>query len=88
MRAALALVADMKPTERPDALVIATDGGFFWPEFIEALSMPGLEKTAVIVLVVYKFNEDRYYTEQSTISELAQAMRARKKDAYLVQAWV
>ena len=88
MRAALAQVADEKPGNRPDVLIIATDGGYFWREYIEAMKMKGLEKTAVITLLVYKFDEDRYYNEQSNIQATAHELRKAKKDSYLVQAWV
>lgn len=88
MTAALRQVADEKPRERPDVLIIGTDGAFRWPRFLEALSDRRLDKTAVVLLCVYRFDEDEYYAKQGSIAQQAQAMKQRKRNAYLVQAWV
>ena len=88
MVAALRQVIDQKPQDRPDVLIIATDGVFNWRLFIDALADEGLEKTAVVVLCVYLFDSNAYYTQQNSIAELAQQMKARKRNTSLVQAWV
>ena len=88
MGAALRQVVEQKPKERPDVLVIATDGCYDWDGFSKQLAAPELKKTAVIVLLVYKFDEDRYYAEQGTMDNYQAMMRKYHKDAKLVQAWV
>lgn len=87
MTAALRQVSEQKPQERPDVLIIATDGVFKWPKFLNALADKRLDKTAVVLLCVYRFDEDKYYAHQGDITQLAQNMKQRKRNAYFVQAW-
>ena len=88
MSAALQQVIDDKPRDRPDVLIIATDGMFNWQKFLRVLGDKGLEQTAVILLCVYKFDDAQYYAKQGSIADQARQMRIRKKNAYLVQAWI
>ena len=69
-------------------LVIATDGCYDWDRFVKQLAAPELKKTAIIVLLVYKFDEERYYAAQGGIDGNQAMMRKYHKDAKLVQAWV
>ena len=88
MGAALRQICEQKPKERPDVLVIATDGCYDWDRFVKQLAAPELKKTAIIVLLVYKFDEERYYAAQGGIDGNQAMMRKYHKDAKLVQAWV
>lgn len=88
MGAALRQAAEQKPKERPDVLVIATDGCYDWDGFARQLAAPELKKMVVIVLLVYKFDEDRYYAEQGSVDKYQQLVRKYHKDAKVVQAWV
>ena len=88
MTAALRQVVEQKPKERPDVLIIATDGVFRWQRFLDALADRRLDKIAVVVLCVFRFDENEYYAQQGNVAKQAHDMKQRKRNAYLVQAWV
>ena len=81
-------VVEQKPKERPDVLIIATDGVFRWQRFLDALADRRLDKIAVVVLCVFRFDENEYYAQQGNVAQQAHDMKQRKRNAYLVQAWV
>lgn len=91
MSVALKQVAEQRPNQRPDVLVIATDGIFNWDSFNKACAMQGLEKTALVMLLVSP--EYAAYSEEigglaGHAAEVQRKIRRYKQDAYVVEAFV
>lgn len=80
-------IGEEKKKERPDVLVIATDGCFEWKSFAESLSEPAMRNIIPIVLVVYKFDEDRYYAQQGDLADHQALLRKFHRKAQVLQAW-
>lgn len=87
MGAALTQIAKEKPRERPDILVIATDGCYNWESFMRDLEKPELHNVIPIIALVYKYDEDRYYAEQSSITKIQHEIAKHHPKAKLVAAW-
>lgn len=80
-------IAEQKPKERPDVLVIATDGCFDWQDLAESLAIPEMKKIIPIVVIVYPFTEDNYYAKQGQIREYQELLRKYHRKAQVLQAW-
>lgn len=80
-------IAEEKPKDRPDVVVIATDGCFAWEPFAESLALPEMRHIVPIVLIVYPFTEDRYYAKQGELREHQDLLRKYHKKAQVLQAW-
>lgn len=88
MSAAVKQVCEAKPKDRPDVLIIATDGCYDWHGFAESLAAPEMSKTIPIVVVVYKFTEDTYFAKEGEFRNYQELCRKYNKDAKVLQAWV
>lgn len=76
-----------KERNRPDVLVVATDGCFDWDHFAESLSGPAMQNLIPVVLIVYKFSEDAYQNKQKELPALQKKLRRYHKKAMVLQAW-
>lgn len=76
-----------KERNRPDVLVVATDGCFDWGHFAESLSGPAMQNLIPVVLIVYKFSEDVYQNNQKELPALQKQLKRYHKKAMVLQAW-
>lgn len=88
MAPAIEQVCREKKAKRPDVLVIATDGLFPWDNFIDHVADKGFEKTALVMVVVRKFDPGWSGTASSSVVDLQKKIRRFKKDAYVIDAMV
>lgn len=87
MSVAVQQVCEETPKNRPDVLIVATDGCFNWDSYAESMSDPKFKNTAIITVVVYKFTDDAYYAKQGELAQYQQLCRLYKRDAIVVQAF-
>lgn len=80
-------IGEEKQKDRPDVLVVATDGCFDWQPFAESLREPHMQKLTPIVIVVFPFTEDRYYAKQGELRQYQELLRKYHRKAMVMQAW-
>ena len=87
MGAALTQVANEKPRERPDILVIATDGYYDWQSFCEKLENQELKKITPIIIIVSNFDENTYFSNLNRTSDYNNLVRQHHPKAQVIAAY-
>lgn len=80
-------IEEDKAQNRPDVLIVATDGCFDWREIADGISKPVMKDIVPIILIVYKFDEELYQNKQKEIVTRQKELRKLHKDVLVLQAW-
>lgn len=87
MSPVLDMIVDEKPKDRPDVIIIGTDGIWDWDEFMQACENPVLRKTEIIVLIVDDPKYVDQYTRTNDIRDLQNKLRKHHKKSKVLLAW-
>lgn len=89
MSAPIRYLDEEKPTERPDVLIIATDGIFDWERLTKTIAeSQSARNVSIIMLLLYDFTEEHYQEVEESINHAYSAIRQYHKDFHILNAWL